>query len=201
MKAHSPNRQRRSPARAIAGAIGTLVLLTASAAMAQPAPALVENAREVTATVSAIEQDTRLVSLRTPNGHTITMEASEQVRNFAQIEVGDKVNVLFYEAIAVELTSTPDNPGEVSIASAAAGVPLGERPAGAAGNAYTAVVAIDSVDLENHTVSFTGPAGLLRTVSVERPEMRQFIAGLSPGDHVEITYAEAVAVEVTPAEE
>jgi hypothetical protein len=40
---------------------------------------------------------------------------------------------------------------------------------------------------------------MVRTVAVERPEGQEFIRGLKKGDQVEITYTEALAMEVRPA--
>lgn len=61
----------------------------------------------------------------------------------------------------------------------------------------TAVVTIDSVDPETHTVKFTGPRGP-GEVTVLRPELQEFVDGLNEGDRVELTYGEALAIELTP---
>jgi hypothetical protein len=62
----------------------------------------------------------------------------------------------------------------------------------------TAGVTIESVDTSFDTVTFRRPDGLVRTVAIQSPEGRKFIRTLKPGDEVEITYTEAVAVEVVP---
>ena len=46
---------------------------------------------------------------------------------------------------------------------------------------------------------FTGPGGLVRTVEVKDPNAQKFISKLKKGDHVELTYSEALAVSVEPA--
>lgn len=60
-------------------------------------------------------------------------------------------------------------------------------------------VTIDSVDTSSNTVTFKRSDGMTRTVAVQRPEGQEFIRGLRKGDQVEITYTEAVAMEVRPA--
>jgi hypothetical protein len=183
---------------AVAGILGTMFLAVSAASQE---PAYVENTHEVTATITAVEPETRLLTLRSEDGRELVVEAGEQVRNFDQIEAGDRVDVTFFEALVAEVTDAPateemDEP--VLIESRRA--PLGEKPEGVVGMVYTAVVTIDEVDPEKNTVTFTGPGGQPRELLVQRPEMQEFIKGLTPGDRVQVSYGEALAVSVRPSE-
>lgn len=182
---------------ALAAAFGATVLGGAAAAQER---AHVENTEEVTATVTAIEPETRLLTLRSADGGELVIEAGKQVRNFEQLEVGDRVDVSFYEALVAEVTDAPPSSetGEQPVVIDSRRAPLGEKPGGAVTMIYTAVVTIDAVDPETHTVKFTGPGGQPREVAVMRPEMQKFIKTLSPGDRVKVTYGEALAVAVRP---
>ncbi|HLT92400.1 MAG TPA: hypothetical protein VKZ85_15815 [Woeseiaceae bacterium] len=182
--------------------LATLGILLLSVAAGAQAPAVIKNTEGMTATVTAIEPETRLVTLRNEDGEELVVEAGEKVRNFEQIEVGDRVDVLFYEALAAELTDAPPTArtGGEPVVIESRRAPPGEKPAGAASMMYTAVVTVDSVDPEENTVEFTGPGGQSREVVVEHPEMQEFIRSLSPGDRVQVTYGEALAVAVRPAE-
>ena len=51
-------------------------------------------------------------------------------------------------------------------------------------------------DLNSHVVTYVTPSGALEAVEAERDEGRRFIAGLAPGDRVEVIYAEALALGV-----
>jgi hypothetical protein len=86
----------------------------------------------------------------------------------------------------------------VQVDAAAGRAPAGERPAAATGKQVTATIVIDSVDAAENTVTFTGPRGL-RTVLVESPQGQEFIKQLKKGDEVELTYTEALAISVEPA--
>ena len=48
-------------------------------------------------------------------------------------------------------------------------------------------------------MSFFGDDGLVRALTVEKPESQAFIARLKPGDRVLVTYTEALAISVEPA--
>lgn len=190
---------RTTPDRGIVtvAAVAGLTLLAAAAGSQEPA--FVEEQDQVTASVTGIDPEMRLVSLQTSNGRELTVEAGEAVRNFEQIEVGDRVEVVFYEALGAEITDAPASTGDDPVVVETARAPLGDKPAGATGLVYTAVVTIDDVDADDNTVSFTGPGGYERHVTVRRPEMQQFIKELEAGDRVQITYGEALAVSVRPA--
>lgn len=155
--------------------------------------------RAVTATVEAIDLATRMVTIVGPDGKSFVVHADEQVRNLSQVQVGDKVTVEYYEGLVAEIGPTGTTPNEVKTAVAVARAPLGERPAGAVGNAITATVVIEYVDPIRNVVHFTGPLGKTRIVKVMEPEFRTMLKNLKPGDQVTLTYFEAMAVSVKPA--
>ena len=189
-----------------------LAVVIAQAFAQQPAPAqrpaaqeppsfLAEQLAEATASVTAVDPTKRLISLKDEDdGSEFTVEAGEDVRNFAQIKVGDEVNVQYYQALAAEVTKAEasDADGAVVLGARAA---EGDRPAGGIGTLYTAIVTIDSVDTAKGTVSFTGPEGKQRKTTVQRDAGRDFIAQLKPGDRVQLTYGESLAIAVAPADE
>jgi hypothetical protein len=161
--------------------------------------AFVEESRDVTATVTAVDPETRLVSLRSPEGEELTVEAGPEVRNFEQIKAGDRVDVVYYEAIAAEVTEAPQSAGPEPVIIKTTQAPVGASPKGTASMLYTAVVTIENVDTETNTVTFTAPGGGSREIAVVRPEMQEFITHLNPGDRVQVTYGEALAVSVSPS--
>jgi hypothetical protein len=108
--------------------------------------------------------------------------------------------VQYYQALAAEVTKAEASSEEDAVLLEARAAE-GDKPAGASGILYTAIVTIDSVDMVTNTVSFTGPEGNQRETTVERAEAREFIAQLKPGDRVQLTYGEALAVAVVPTTE
>ena len=204
MNVHSKPRSSKP----LAAALVALAFAAALASAQQPAPKQVaaaeakqpffaEKSTTLTATVSAIDAAKRLITLKA-NGREETVEAGPAVRNFAQIKVGDKVDVEYYQSLAAEITKAPASTSHDAtvLASRAA---EGASPAGGVGMIYTAIVTVTSVDAATGTVRFTGPEGKERETMAERDVGRAFIAQLKPGDRVEVTYGEALAVAVQPA--
>jgi hypothetical protein len=161
-----------------------------------PEPVVRDQLQQIEATIEAIDPATRMIVVRGPHGPA-SIVASSDVRNFDNMHVGDKVVVSYYEGLAAQIKkgSGKNAPAEATSTYTA---PAGARPGAGVGRAVTAGVTIESVDTSFDTVTFRRPDGLVRTVAIQSPEGRKFIRTLKPGDEVEITYTEAVAVEVVP---
>jgi hypothetical protein len=179
-----------------------ILALLAACTSAPPDPASIESVEEVSATVQSIDVEKRLVTLRDKEGETVTVQVSPEVRNLAQVKAGDQVVVRYYEALAAELRSRGDGSGSTAAPvrdTAMSRAAEGARPAALVGEETRQTVRITSVDKKNHIVSFYGSDGLSRAVPVRTPQGQEFIAKLKPGDEVELTYTEALAVSVEPS--
>jgi len=180
--------------------LSTVALAVPAYADKPPAePFSKEALHQVEARIEAIDKATRTLSLRSPNGVTKTT-AGPAVRNFDNIHVGDKVRISYYEAIAAEIKKKGSTLHSESEATSAYRAPVGSRPAGAVGHTTNATVKIESVDTKANTVTFKQSDGFVTTLAVESPEGHAFIRTLHSGDEVEVTYTEALAIEVVPAQ-
>jgi hypothetical protein len=109
--------------------------------------------------------------------------------------------VRYYEALAAELRSRGDGSGSTEAPvrdTAMARAAEGARPAALVGEETRQTVRITNVDKKNHIVSFYASDGLSRSVPVRTPQGQEFISKLKPGDEVELTYTEALAISVEP---
>jgi hypothetical protein len=144
------------------------------------------------ATVLAIDQATRVVTLKGPKGDTVTFKADAAVRNLPQVSVGDEVVVNYYESLALRLLK----PEEAAVNEASAGAArakAGEMPAGVGAQQVTVTVSIEAIDKANGAVTFKGPAGNLTKIRAADPKNLDLI---KVGDRVAITYSEALALSV-----
>src|ERR1700761_8013895 len=60
------------------------------------------------ATITAIDPATRMVTLQTPAGAQMTIHAGDEVRNFDQLKVGDRVVSRQTEALLLGLRKVPN---------------------------------------------------------------------------------------------
>lgn len=149
----------------------------------------------VTATVKSVDQATREVVLTTEDGQEISFVASEEVRNLPQVKAGDVVSVTYAEALAYEVRKGGEAVAAVTTVVGERAEP-GTKPAGGLARQTNLTVLITAIDKAAPSVTFKGANGETRTLKVLHPEK---LEGVSVGDTVEITFTEAVAIEVTEA--
>lgn len=150
---------------------------------------------KVTATITAIDAATRDVTLKGPQGREVVVTAGPEVRNFAQMKVGDNVDVEYVEALTLELKKGGGMPVAKTETAGAARAKPGEQPAGMAGRQITVVADVIAVDKDKQMVTLKGPK---RTVDLKVRDPKQ-LALIAKGDQVEATYTEAMAIVVSPA--
>jgi hypothetical protein len=190
---------RRTPALALTlGLLAGCQQMSSTTPQETAQPATVERTEMVTATVEAVDQAERLVTLRGPDGDPFTVHVADEVRNLPQVEVGDQVVIRYREAIAAELSLPGEPAAGDEVSAQVTRAPLGARPAAELAQQVRTTVRIDALDLASNTVSFTGPSGLRQTVAVQDPKMQDFLRTLTVGDQVAITYSEALAMSVEP---
>jgi hypothetical protein len=153
-----------------------------------------------TATVQSIDLGTRMVTLKESDGRLSTIHVGPQVVNLPQVKPGDRVNVSRHEAVAIDVTKAAAGsvPMVMQTVEAARAEP-GELPAGKASVVTTVTGQVVGISPVEHKVMFIGPAGVVRTVIVKRPQIQQLLNQLQVGDMLQISFAESEAVAVTPA--
>jgi hypothetical protein len=160
----------------------------------EPGKVVVVAAAEVVATVVAIDKATRTVTLKGPQ-RTVDVVAGDEVRNFDQIRLGDRVAVKYQEALTLELkkTRTTGAPTETEVAVRSK---PGERPGGSVKREITILADVVAVDPKKSIISLKGPRGNVVDLKVQNPDHFKVV---KKGDQVEAVYSEAIAVAVTPA--
>ena len=178
-------------------ALAATLFATAAVALDDNAPVVSSQLQKVTATIKAIDVPSRTVTLDGPHG-LVTVEVGKQAKRFNELKVGDKVTVSYYQGLAAQMKR-----GDAAKAAAPVGAEFGSRssgnPGAIGGASVTTTVLIQAVDTATNTVSFKRADGTVHVIEVMNPKMREFIKTLKPGDAVEVTYTESLAIDVAPA--
>jgi Cu/Ag efflux protein CusF len=151
---------------------------------------------QISAQVVEIDQGSRTITLKGPKGNIVDVVAGDEVKNFAQIKVGDFVVVRLMQSLTLELRKTKSGAGGISERQAAVTAKPGERPAAAAGREVTAIAKVTGVDKKAKTITLKGPRGNVVMLDVQNPDHFKVV---KVGDEVEVVYTEAVAISVEPA--
>jgi len=171
-------------------ALAVLVALPLVAAAQKPVTQT--EAVEVTAKIEAIDQTTRLVTLKDKDGVMETIYCGPEVKRFNDLKVGDTVSFRYYESVAYEIRK----PGEA--AKVTTGEPKvtrseGPKPGGTIAKQENATVTVKAIDAKVPSITVLSEDG--RTLSFKVDDKKN-LEGVKVGDKVEITYTQAVMVSV-----
>jgi hypothetical protein len=171
------------------------LLLTAGALALLVAPAgaqtktLPGEHKTITATVEAIEQSSREVTLRDAKGELHVIKLSDEVKRLPEIKVGDKVSATYYDTITLRVKPA----GEPDVDTLKEGVtPGGGRKPGTTVAVQQSITAtIDAIDMNVPSISFKGPRGWSYATKVQD---KKALSQVKVGDRVDITWTEALLV-------
>jgi len=146
-----------------------------------------------TATVTAIDQTTRLVTLKKSDGEVIQTTASPEIKRLAEIKVGDTITAKYSENLILRVMK----PGEPAVNSATGGVSAGTgaRPSGTVTAQRSITATITAIDPAVPSITLSGPDKKVYTTKVaDREALKQ----VKVGDRLDVTFAAAVLVSVDP---
>jgi len=165
----------------------------AGGAMSAPGKAGAAAVVSAQGVIEAVDPKTREVKIKLANGETRTIVAGEDVRNFDQIKVGDKLNVKYLESATIELKKGGKAVVARTESSSMERAKPGEKPGGVASREVKLVADVVAVDEKAKKVSVKNDKGEVVSVDVRDPEQLKLI---KKGDQVEVTYTQAVAISL-----
>ena len=141
--------------------------------------------------VAAIDKSARKVTVKMPNGEKAQIQVPTDVQEFDKLKVGDKVDVDYMQSVALGFLPQGTKPSMTEHAAAGPGM---------AGRQMSVSAEVIKVDPANNQVTFKGPKGTHRIVTVQDPELQARLPNLKPGQVVVLQYTEAVATAIQPTE-
>ena len=176
------------------------LLLTATVVLAENEDAMMDRpsffasqSMTISAVVEAIDHETRVVTVRKPDGEALTFTASDEARNLDQVEVGDVLTAEYTESLSIEVMANDGMEADAAEASAMARTKKGEMPGFAAMDAAVVTATVEEINLEMNTFKLKGPDGTVNEYVARNPENLKRAA---VGDLVVITVTESVVITV-----
>jgi hypothetical protein len=148
----------------------------------------------VSATVTAIDYNERMIVLRGESGAVRTLFVGSDVTKFKNIKVGDVVKLTYYMSVATEVLQPGQAPNPRS-ASDIVPTTGSAKPAGTISEQQRWVVTVNEVDVPNQTVTVTTEKG--RTIAIKAADKAR-ISKLKPNDKVEVVLTAAAVLSVEP---
>lgn len=189
---------------AVAGVAGGMLTLQIAGTV-QAAPGMAESETNTAAgqtrtqlihavaTVKGINRSDRSVILKKDDGEEATIHVPEAVKGFETLKMGDKVDIDYYESLAISMAPTGTKPSMSERKGGSVDVGGGIR-----GREMKMSAEVVSVDPAANTVTFKGPKGNMRTVYVANAALQEKLATMKPGQVVQFDYTEATAATIRP---
>jgi hypothetical protein len=147
----------------------------------------------LTGTVTVVNQDKRMLTIKTPEGRFEVLHVPEEVKRLDEIKVGNTLTITETNLILVDLQKGPEGGSLGVTKDSAVFREPGEKPAGSIVEAMTINGIVESVDKAKSTVTIKGPESTM-TFDVRDPAVLESVA---PGDGVSASYVRAISGEVT----
>ena len=144
--------------------------------------------------VVKVDKKTRTITFKNKEGSS-KFVAGPEITNFDQIKKGDRVNVTYELAVAIELIKTKsDGIRSKTETNTVTKSKANEMPAEKITNTTTIIADIVEVNREKKLVSVKGPSGKITTVTVKNPAL---LADVNVGEQVKVVYYDAMAASIT----
>jgi hypothetical protein len=160
-----------------------------------PGKATATETIHATVQVVSVDKATRTLTLKPQDGAPFDVVAGDEVKSFDQIKANDVIVVTYKQAITLELAKSGGAPGDVSASQKVVRNP-GERPSGGISREVKATAEVIALDPKASTITLKGPSGKQVTLDVRNPDQFKVV---KVGDRIDVTYTEAVALNLEPA--
>jgi hypothetical protein len=153
----------------------------------------------LTASVEAIDYTNREVTLKGPLGNEVTFTVDKRVKRLDEVKVGDQVRADYFVSVVAEIRkpTAEEEKNPIVLLDAAGKAPFGTSPAAGGLRRFKVVTTIEGLDRPTKTVTVKGPRGRYLTARVADPSR---LTQVRIGDHIVVTYTEALAVSLEKAE-
>jgi hypothetical protein len=150
--------------------------------------------KTMTAKVESVSVPQRTLTLRTSDDKIVPLKVGEAVRNLAQVDKGDTVELDYFEAVEFEVRQPTAEELElaglgIDVAGRAA---KGEKPAALIAGERVDILTIESIDKKKELITLRSPEGYV-TVKAKYPQNLKVV---KVGDTVVVKTSELFAARI-----
>ena len=154
----------------------------------------VADAIELQGTVTALDKNTRAVTIQGATGRVMTVTAGPQIKNFNKIKVGDLVTLSYVAALGLELKKGGGRLRERIESEQSTAAKPGEKPSGSMSRTVKVIADVTAVDAGAGTITLRGPQRSVDLVVKDR----ELLTDVRVGDQIFATYEELTVLSITP---
>ena len=177
---------------AMTGALAGMALLLAGSPAGAQSRTIQGDSITVTATIEAIDQGTRTLTVKNDDGTYENIVAPASMTRFGELKVGDKITARYYENVVVRLKRP--NEAAVDVDTAALTRNTG-APGATAATQRTMTVTVTAKDPKTSAVTVRGPNNYNYS---RRVKDKKVFDTLKVGDQLDMTWTDALLISAEP---
>ena len=179
--------------RFVRGIVAVAILVSITRTVMAQSKTVKAETKVETATVEAIEANSRVVTLKKSDGTYVTTVAGPEIKRFGEVKVGDKVTARYYETIVIRMKPNSEPGVDTTVRSA---TPSGQvLPGGTTARQRTITAVITAIDAKTPSITFKGPNNFVYSSRVQDTDA---LAKVKVGDRVDIVWTEAQLLSLEP---
>jgi len=142
--------------------------------------------------IAAIDKGSRVVTLKNAKGDTMSIVCGDEVKNFAQLKVGDEVQTKYTESLTVHVEGSGE--AEATSEMMTSQAKPGEKPSASITERMTAKAVIKAIDKTKGTATLQTMSGEHFTVEADN---KANLDKVQVGNAVVVTYTIGHAISVS----
>lgn len=155
----------------------------------------VEADEVVTRVVSVDAKDHRLV-VEDAAGKPVTVQVTDAAQDLGHLKAGDYIAALVIHSAAFDFDTTVQSqaPSGIEADGVALATPSNPHPGGDAFRMARVQLKIVGINAKKHELTFEGPDGTTKVVSVDDPKLRSRLGELKIGQMLNVTYEDTLQI-------
>ncbi|MFR0691390.1 hypothetical protein ACLUTX_18490 [Enterobacterales bacterium AE_CKDN230030158-1A_HGKHYDSX7] len=153
-------------------------------------------ADEVVTHVMSVDAKDRRIVVADAAGKPVTVQVTDAARDLGHLKPGDAIGALVVHSAAFDLDTQVQSqaPGASEEDGVVRATPSNPNPGGDAFRLVRVQLKIVGIDLKKHQVTFEGPRGGTKVVSVDDPKLRSKMGELKIGQMLNVTIEDTLQI-------
>ncbi|MEW7313370.1 hypothetical protein AB1E22_11820 [Buttiauxella gaviniae] len=144
--------------------------------------------------VVSVDQKNHVVVLEGSEGNKVSVNVPETAGTLANIKAGDTVNTTVTRSVAVAFDTDIDKSAPTASRTQGVEKATKQNPEHEAFRQVNVQLKIKHIDLKKNEITFEGPKGQQKVVTVEDPDIQARLKDLKVNQSVRVTYTDSIQI-------
>ena len=151
------------------------------------------------AKVVSVDQKNHVVVLEGEAGDKVSLNVPQEAGTLANIKAGDTVDTTVTRSVAIAFDTNVDKAAPTASTTKGMEKATSGSPGHEAFRQVNVQLKIKHIDLKKNEITFVGPKGQEKTVTVEDPKVQAKLKDLKVNQSVRVTYTDSIQITARPA--